>query len=234
MSNTYFQFKQFTIYHDRCAMKVGTDGVLLGAWTDTAGANHILDVGTGSGLIALMLAQRSEASIDAVEIDSEAALQAQENADGSPWKSRVFVHHDAFAHFAAASSTKYDLVVSNPPFFRNSLKPPAGNRSLAKHDTGLPYNILIEHSARILHENGRFCMIIPADERDHFSSLADFNGLSLSRCTNVCSYPGKKPVRCLLEFTRKPSLPVENNLAIRISPGVYSEEYIKLTKEFYL
>ncbi len=215
-------------------MKVGTDGVLLGAWADAGHAKHILDAGTGSGLIALMMAQRSDAFVDAVEIDVDAASQAKENVALSPWNDRICIHTTSFQHFSEMTPKKYDLVVSNPPFFRNSLKPPAGKKSMAKHDVDLSYDDLLSGSARLLNDHGNLCIIIPAADQDHFCILADFYGLSLSKVTSVQPYPHKEPVRCLAEFSKQKHIPcTENSLTIRISPEIFSEEYKKLTKEFY-
>ena len=139
MPNPYFSFKQFTVYHDRCAMKVGTDGVLLGAWTDVSGARDILDIGTGTGLIALMLAQRSEAHIVAVDIDEDAVKQAKENVEKSPWPGRIEVERHDICCFN--SDIRYDVIVSNPPYFFNSLKCPDGQRNIARHTVGLNFEL---------------------------------------------------------------------------------------------
>ena len=154
MSNNYFSFRQFTIHQDQCAMKVGTDGVLLGAWVNVENAQRILDVGTGTGLIALMCAQRSESVIDAVEVDRAASEQAAVNCSASPWKDRITVVHDSFQHFAESTAYRYDLIVSNPPFFKNSLKPKGLARSLARHDDRLSYESLLYYTVKILEPGG--------------------------------------------------------------------------------
>ena len=149
MSNPFFQFKQFTIRHDKCAMKVGTDGVLLGAWAGTESCSRILDVGTGTGLIALMLAQRSKAVVDAIDIDADACLQAQENAESSLFAGRINVFHSDLADFAQASTHLYGLIVSNPPYFVDSLKCPNLQRNTARHTDTLTLEDLLQYSRKV-------------------------------------------------------------------------------------
>ena len=155
MSNPFFQFKQFTIRHDKCAMKVGTDGVLLGAWAGTESCSRILDVGTGTGLIALMLAQRSKAVVDAIDIDADACLQAQENAESSLFAGRINVFHSDLVDFAQASTHLYDLIVSNPPYFVDSLKCPNLQRNTARHTDTLTLEDLLQYSRKLLAPQGR-------------------------------------------------------------------------------
>jgi tRNA1Val (adenine37-N6)-methyltransferase len=236
MSNNYFSFKQFTIYQDQCAMKVGTDGVLLGSWTDVENASRILDVGTGTGLIAIMLAQRSTALIDGVEIEKNACLQARKNATGSPWHKRINLYHDSIQHFSKSRSSGYDIIVSNPPYFQNSLKPPGRLKTLAKHDEGLSYASLLSCSAKLLIPGGRLSFIVPAADQKQFTSLADFHRLQPSRLTWVRPAPMKDYSRCLMEFSAKPGIAyVENELVIRKDDlTAYSDEYVELTRDFYL
>ena len=155
MSNPFFQFKQFTIRHDKCAMKVGTDGVLLGAWAGTESCNRILDIGTGTGLIALMLAQRSKAAIDAIDIEADACLQAQENAESSLFAGRINVFHSDLVDFAQASTHLYGLIVSNPPYFVDSLKCPNLQRNTARHTDTLTLEDLLQYSRKLLAPQGR-------------------------------------------------------------------------------
>lgn len=236
MSNAYFAFRQFTIYHDRCAMKVGTDGVLLGAWTDPDVAGSILDVGTGTGLIAIMLAQRSGAVIHGVEIDESAFQQATTNARLCPWNARLNFFHDSFQHFARQTQYRYDLIVSNPPFFRNSLRPPALGRQLARHDERLSYESLFFYASSLLTSAGRFSLIIPFDETENISRMALFNRLHLHKQTIVRADPDKPPMRCLLEFSKEPvNQPLITEMAIRKSVGEdYSTDYKLLTGAYYL
>lgn len=232
MSKKCFQFKQFSIAHDRCAMKVGTDGVLLGAWTPLNNAQLILEVGTGSGLIALMLAQRSTAQIVAVEIDADAASQAQENVAATNWKNRIEINHCDFLSFS--STLKFDLVVSNPPFFDDSLISPSESRNLARHTRSLSYLNLIEKSVSLLSEKGRICFIIPNDRGEKVEQIAIENGLFLTKKIEVLPKPDALPKRLLLEFSRTPDELLADQLVIEIARHQYSNEYIALTKEFYL
>ncbi len=236
MANNYFSFKQFTVYQDQCAMKVGTDGVLLGSWAGTDHVSRILDVGSGTGLIALMLAQRSGAFVDGVEIEKNACLQSRKNAAGSPWQNRINLYHDSIQHFSEITSLRYDLIVSNPPYFQNSLKPPAKFKSMAKHDVGLTYSSLLVCSARLLMPGGRMAVIIPAADQGQFAVLADFHRLRPLRLTWVKPAPGKEYSRCMMEFTAIEGVQcVENELVIREEDlKTYTREYIEMTKDFYL
>ncbi len=217
-------------------MKVGTDGVLLGAWSGLESASRILDVGTGSGLIAVMLAQRSGAVIDGVEIDEKACKQARENVEGTPWHERISLFHDSFQHFSETTSFRYDVIVSNPPYFQNSLKPPVKAKTTAKHDTALNYTTLLSCCAKLLKPGGRLSFIIPAVDQKQFTGLADFHRLYPSRLTWVRPAPGKEYSRCLVEFTGQTGITCsENELIIRKSDlTAYSDEYIELTRDFYL
>jgi tRNA1Val (adenine37-N6)-methyltransferase len=217
-------------------MKVGTDGVLLGAWVNTEGAGRILDAGTGSGLIAIMMAQRSGAFIDAVETDPASCSQARENVAACPWKERILVHQDSFQTFAGKTANRYDLIVSNPPFFHNSLKPPVKYRAIARHDEKLSYESLLFYTAAILSEEGRLAVILPASEIARFTNLACLHDLHASRQTLVRPDPEKEYSRCLAEFTIHGASSFEKNgISIRNAASAgYSNEYIDITRQFYL
>ena len=233
MSNTYFKFKQFTIHHDRCAMKVGTDGVLLGAWASVRDARRILDVGTGSGLIAIQLAQRTpEAQVTAIEIDAAAAGQAQENVARSPWGDRMEVVCMDFG--AYSPQEKFDLIVSNPPYFVDALRSPDAQRRMARHTEGLNYEVLFRHSSELLAEDGRLAIIIPTEVEELALGSAFAQGWFLARRTNVYTKPGKKCRRLLLEFVKMPVPYVSTDLYIERAEGGYSEDYVTLTRDFYL
>jgi tRNA1Val (adenine37-N6)-methyltransferase len=235
MSNDYFKFRQFIVFHDKCSMKVNTDGVLLGAWADADNIRLALDIGTGSGLIALMIAQRSEAVIDAVEIDPPAALQACENAGRSSWKQRITVYPGRFQDFAAFSVKKYDLIVSNPPYFRNALKPADKRRSNARHDLSLTYEELLKGVASLLTPQGRLCVILPYLMLDDFAGMAFIYGLHCRRITAVKTKHGADFSRILLSFGPVPAgKPDRTELTIYKAEGSYSEDYRELTKDFYL
>lgn len=232
MSNLFFSFKQFTVFHDRCAMKVGTDGVLLGAWTRVDSATQALDIGTGTGLIALMLAQRSQAQITAIDIDAAAVEQARDNVDRSLWKDRIGVELCDVCTYSPAA--RFDLIVSNPPYFVNSLKCPDIQRNTARHTDTLDFGRLIGRAAELLLPEGNFSVIIPADSLDGFRMLAAGCGLHLSRQTLVKSKPDALPKRALLEFVKQPTCCVVDELTIELSQHVYSDRYTALTKDFYL
>jgi tRNA1Val (adenine37-N6)-methyltransferase len=217
-------------------MKVGTDGVLLGAWVEVNGAERILDVGAGTGLIALMCAQRSGSFIDAVEVDTDSSDQAAVNCKNSPWKDRIEVHCRTFQQYAIEARVTYDVIVSNPPFFRNSLKPPDSKRSLARHDDRLNSESLIHYSIKLLSPAGRLALILPYDQSDQFINQAWFYDLYMVRKTAVRPYPGKNYTRCMIEFSRQHTANfVSNEITIRKGAGDgYTEEYKALTSEFYL
>ena len=232
MPDPYFKFKRFTIYHDKCAMKVGTDGVLLGAWTDVNNSKKILDIGTGSGLIALMLAQRCEASITAIDIDMEAVEQAQTNIEATEWKDRMEVLHTDLCKFTP--QYLFDTIVSNPPYFIDSLKCDDIQRNTARHNDTLTSDELFKNVSRLLSSEGEFSLIIPFDQTESAISIAEKYGLYPRRHTQVITRPGLFPKRSLLAFGKHPSTYTTQDLVIELERHVYSEEYIALTKEIYL
>ena len=235
MASDDFRFKRFIVRHDRCAMKVGTDGVLLGTWADVAHAGTILDIGAGSGLVALICAQRSNAMITAVEIDDEAAAQAAENAAGSPWKDRIAVVHSSIEEFAAASGQHFDAIVSNPPYFENSYKAKGERRNLARHADMLTPGDLVRHAAALLADGGSFSCILPAEEECTFADRAEKEGLHLRRKTMVLPREGAEPKRVLFVFRRQQCNASVSSLAIlKRDSNEATEEYKNLTRDFYL
>lgn len=234
MANPYFQFKMFTIRHDRCAMKVGTDGVLLGAWADTSQCTNILDVGTGTGLIALMLAQRESAHIDAIDIDADACHQAKENVAASPFAERICVCNQPLAEYAALSPTRYELIVSNPPYFAQSLKCPDVQRSLARHNDTLSLSSLIADSLRLLAPTGRIALVLPSDRESELSSILACHRLHMVRRTDVVPTPEASPKRLLAELSAVPATCRADTLTIEEARHRYTPEYIALTRDFYL
>ncbi|MDP4238402.1 MAG: methyltransferase [Bacteroidota bacterium] len=235
MPNPYFSFKQFTVFQDRCAMKVGIDGVLLGAWAPVENTNHILDIGTGTGLIALMLAQRSSSLIDAIDIDSSAVAQAAGNIKLSPWATRINVQEMSLQDFAATTTQRYDLIVSNPPYFVNSLKAPSIHRTIARHTDSLTHEELIVNALHLLKPTGRICLILPVNEALDCEKFALNNGLFCTSEVKVIPKPNADVKRMLLEFSLQSyqkeisELVIESNERHR-----YSEEFSLLAKEFYL
>jgi tRNA1Val (adenine37-N6)-methyltransferase len=218
-------------------MKVGMDGVLLGAWVDPYGAKQILDIGTGTGLIALMMAQKSSsAQIDALEIDSEAFEEAVLNASQSTWKDRIQVECSSFQEFAERTDRKYDLIVSNPPFFaKDGLKAPAQNRAQARHSDSLPLEVLISGATNLLAENGRIALILPIESLPEIKDLAISNHLCLSRLCRIKPNPSKPDFRILIELTQKECVTNEEHLMIEFEKHHdYTPDYKDLTKDFYL
>jgi len=276
MGNPWFQFKQFRVSQEKSALRVGTDGVLLGAWCHVKGTKRILDVGTGTGVIALMLAQRTEilinncvvyggegqirdstaeidphsdsviahmnepiaddiaARIEAVEISVEACEDATFNFLKSPWKERLTLHCCNFMQLQLYGNPPFDLIVSNPPFFKNSLRSANHSSSLAKHDVTLTFEQLIIGAKKLLSHEGRLAVIIPAEAFDDFRGTARLAGFYLSRRTIVIPKTGKPPKRALLEFSVVPCYPVEEDLVILLNDQQYSDEFISLTRNFYL
>lgn len=229
-----FRFRQFSVRNELSAMKVGTDGVLLGAWADVAEASAVLDVGTGSGVISLMVAQRGKAMITAIEIDSDAALEAEANVVASPWRERIMVVNDDFVKWAAVTDKQYDHIVSNPPFFANGIVAPDSSRALARHGNGLDYYSLISSASRLLVANGKLSMISPVDRQDDILFSVEMARMSVSRITEVCSVDGQRPVRLLWELSPMPVTTVVDRWSIRDKAGNYSSQYIELTRDFYL
>ncbi len=234
-----FSFKQFTIEQSKTAMKVGTDGVLLGAWCDLPSDldAKILDIGTGTGLIAIMAAQRSPlAMVDAIEIDEMAFEQAVENSQKSPFSSQINIYHCSLQNYLPEESCLYAAIVCNPPYFINSLKNPDSSRSTARHTDSLSFNDLITHSFRLLKEEGILSVILPTAEGNQFIELAKNSGFIVTRTTNIHPTVGAETKRLLIELQKnnEPILIEESHLTIEISRHQYTEEYISLTRDFYL
>lgn len=232
--NNYFQFKQFRIEQARSAMKVGIDGILLGAWADVGDCNTILDIGTGTGLIALMLAQRSQARITAIEIEKNAAEEAAENVAASPWKDRVEVVNVSLQNFAAETTSKFDLIVSNPPFFQNSLKADNESRSLARHTDSLSYETLVQSTSQLLSEKGRCAFIFPETASMEIEKLAQQNQLYIRRITRIAPNEKKPANRILMEMSKKETATVTDDLVIYNNDGSCSAKYKTLTRDYYL
>lgn len=229
-----FQFKHFTIEDAESAMKIGTDGVLLGAWADVAGCSDILDVGTGTGLIAIMAAQRNvEAHIEAIDIVEEAAAEARANVARCPWAERIVVHSGDVKAFGGAK--RYDHILSNPPFFTEAMHSPNAERSVARHATTLTYSDLVAVAEQLLKPEGRLSVVLPYDGAMQFRRAA-FEHLWLTRLTNVVTVEGERPKRVLMEFRRstKPLMPRCDELVIQHRGGHYSSHYMALTRDFYL
>lgn len=242
MSSETFTFQQFTIHQDRCAMKVGTDGVLLGAWAK--GGKRILDIGTGTGLIALMMAQRyPHAHVWGIDIDPDACLQAMENVAQSPFQHQIHILHSSLQDFLPPSPPPidvtgggyFDSIVANPPYYINSLKAPDGKRTLARHADSLPPQALFDGVSRLLADDGTFCAIIPSDRMNDFLAEGYLHHLYPSCRCMVRTMPNKPPKRCLLSFQKqRPKNIAETTVCMMESPNERSEWYQKMTGKFYL
>lgn len=228
-----FRFKQFAVLNDRTAMKVGTDGVLLGAWCAVEGAQRVLDVGTGCGVIALMIAQRNnKAIITGIDIDQGAIEEATLNFANSPWRKRLTA---TLADFnTLTDKVRYDLIVSNPPYFTDSLLPSHESRTLARHTTALSYNQLIDGATRLLTDDGTLALISPTDAEDEIVEAATFASLPVRMMTRVIPVDGAAPKRTLWLLSRRDIPYCENTLTISHIDGSHTREYIELTRAFYL
>ena len=232
-----FQFKQFSVNQDKTAMKVGTDGVLLGAWCPIDNnPNSILDIGTGTGLIALMMAQRTNAlQIDALEIDENAYEQATENFENSPWNDRLYCFHAGLDEFVDDPEDEYDLIICNPPFYSEDFKTNNESRDLARFQDAMPFEELIEAADLLLSENGIFAVIIPYKEEERFIDLCAELELFPIKMTRVKGSHTTPIVRSLLAFKRfELTTLTANELMVEINRHEYTDDYINLTQDFYL
>lgn len=232
-----FRFKQFEIHQDKTAMKVGTDGVLLGAWANVGDSTMVLDIGTGTGLIALMVAQRNEsAKIHAVEIDEISFLQATQNFEISKWKNRLSCFNQSIQDFSNSTAFQYDLIISNPPYFINSTKSDNQAKNNVRHTDNLSFEALAEAVGKLLNLNGKFCVVLPYTEGLIFESIAKGQQLYCTQKMIVRGRDFKPPERLLMQFERLEKPTIETNLIIQNSPKRhdYTADYIRLTKDYYL
>lgn len=230
---TPFRFKQFSISHNQCAHKVGTDGVLLGAWVNANNAQSILDIGTGSGLIALMLAQRfPESVVIGIELDHPSFLQAQANSANSPFAKRVHIIHDDFIKHNF--NQKFDLIVSNPPFYRGNTSTGKTERDRARHEEHLPQSDFLEKTVQLLNPTGKLAVVLPKEEGEHLIEEALKKKLFPSKLTRVFGAPNAPEKRWLIEFSFENTPRTEDTLMVRNENGDRSEGYKTLTKDFYL
>lgn len=231
-----FKFKKFQVNQDKCAMKIGTDGVLLGAWTSLKNDPFsVLDIGAGTGILSLMLAQRSKAElIEAIEIDDNAYEQCAENFDNSVWNDRLTCYHASLLEFVEEIEDNYDLIVCNPPFYTEDYKTENDARDLARFNDAMPFDHLIYAVANLLSENGLFTIIIPLKEESSFIDLALKNGLFPNKILRVRGNLNSDIKRSLIEFSFKNKTLKTSELTIETSRHKYTEDYIKLTKDFYL
>ena len=232
-----FKFKQFTLNQDRCAMKIGTDAVLLGAWCPIDNTpKSILDIGAGTGVLALMLAQRTNADqIDALEIDEQAYEQCVENFEGSAWADKLFCYHAGLDEFVDEPEDEYDLIISNPPFYSEDFKTENEQRDLARFQDAMPFEDLIEAADLLLSENGLFAVVIPYKEEERFIDLCAEYELYPVKATRVKGSHKTPIVRTLLAFKRfELSVLTADELVVEINRHEYTDDYINLTQDFYL
>ena len=235
MPNTYFQFKQFIIHQNNCGMKISTDAVILGALASHEMAERILDIGTGTGVIALMLAQRfPESMVNGVEIDKDAFVQAKENVALSPWKDSITLSHQSFQDYSAAKPGSFDLIVSNPPYFPAHIKSKDHQRNLALHNDALSFQDLVNGVAWLLAPKGQFWVILPERQMRDLEKLAMDKGLFLRKKVVIRNHPEARVLRVVQAFSFLVQAPMETNLCIRDQDRNYSEVYKGLLKDFLL
>jgi tRNA1Val (adenine37-N6)-methyltransferase len=240
MSNTYFQFKEFTVHQDQTAMKVCTDACLFGGWVaeqiqhSSSNVQHILDIGTGTGLLSLMLGQKTSAHIDAVEIDEAAAQQAGENFRTSPWNNRLRLHHSSIQQFNQPNHELYDAILSNPPFFNKSLKSSDDKKNIAKHTDELSYDVLSSTVYSLLNDDGKFYILLPYALLDSFNVIAEKQHLYLQAKINIRQTEKHSYFRTIGVYTKHVSIHVEESeITIKIN-NEYSPEFTNLLKDYYL
>lgn len=231
-----FRFKAFTVEQDQCAMKIGTDGVLLGAWTSVDHRPQaILDIGAGTGILSLMIAQRSNAqTIEAIEIDDDAFEQCAENFENSPWADRLFCFHASLLEYIEAVDDTFDLIICNPPFYSEDYKTDNEARDLARFNDAMPFEHLIYAAVNLLSEEGVFSVVIPKKEASNFIELASMAGLYPKRILHVKGNPDAEIKRSLIEFTFEDLDAQTTELIIETARHQYTQDYINLTKDFYL
>lgn len=234
-----FRFRQFSVSNRHSAMKITTDSILLGAWTDVAGTGRILDAGTGTGVLALMMAQRiPDASVTAIDIDPVAADEAMTNFDASPWRGRLHAVAGDFLEMERCDGGAFDLIISNPPFFGNGEKAPDSRRAMARHGAGFNLQSLISHSASLLDTDGRLAFIAPSLRDEEVEFEAVLNGFSVRRHTSVVTRPKSNlPERSLWMLAKAGDSGVSRHDLLHIRDphtGAYSEAYRELVKDFYL
>lgn len=231
-----FKFKQFQIRQDNTAMKVGTDGVLLGAWVAiNEHVTSVLDIGTGTGLIALQIAQRSDCElIDALEIEPDAYEQAVANFENSDWADRLFCYHASLQEFTEEIDEKYDLIISNPPFYNATYKALETNRALARHTESLTFEELLHHAAKLLSKSGSCAFIIPFEKEENFLQTARQNNLFAKRITRVKGNVNTAIKRSLLQLSFENNTPIIETIAIEIERHLYTETYKEIVQDFYV
>lgn len=232
--NTEFRFKQFVVKQENTAMKVCTDSCIFGAIVNPGDAERILDIGAGTGLLSLMLAQRSNGLIDAVELDTNAAAQSEENFKASPWGDRLRLHHSSIQSFVNEAECQYDFIVSNPPFYPQSLKSDQKDRNLAMHSDALSFEELVDCIGKLLSGHGRFSVLLPAFEADLFKLKSEAAGFSLNETITVHNHENGPVIRSINTFSRENKEVKTDSLIIRDAANEYSKGFQRLLKDYYL
>jgi tRNA1Val (adenine37-N6)-methyltransferase len=229
-----FRFRQFTIEDEQSTLRVGTDSMLLGSWADPGNAKRILDIGTGCGVLALMMAQKSDAEIEAIDIDQASQMEALMNFSNSPWSARLKAIHESVQTYAERATAGFDFIITNPPYFSNSLKSQSLRMNRARHDDSLSFTELAGISSRLLTTDGILALILPTILAERLQLTCKAHGLFLSRSLKVSAHPATSPKRTLMEFTKnKINHPATSDLTIRDSAGKFMSEYLALTGCFH-
>jgi tRNA1Val (adenine37-N6)-methyltransferase len=235
MANNFFNFRQFTVKQDKTAFKVGTDSVLLGACADTAGTKEVLDIGTGTGLLAMMIAQRSEALITAIEPDKLSYEQAVENISACKWADRIRVINSDLLEFSRENRDKFDMIITNPPYFRNSLLNPDPVKSSARHSFSLSSEDILKSASLLLKSDGSLQLIMPYEEGTVFIAEAGIHGFYCNIILKIKPNPTGKIIRMIMKFEKVKKQVYEKFLTIETGTRHrYTEEYKEVTKEFYI
>lgn len=229
-----FHLKQFSLLHHQSSMKVGTDALLLGIWTSIDKVARILDVGTGCGILALLAAARSQALVDAVELDESSFKEAAENFFNAPFHKRLYAIHDDFNHFAAVADQKYDLIISNPPFFINDMRASEKKRNDARHGDRLNYEGLCKGTSALLNKDGRFCLVLPYEESKVFIQIAATYNLHVNRQLLIIPKRGLPPNRINLELSFNTHALLSEAFVIRETDGTFTHQYIRFFKDFLI
>ena len=234
MSETFFHFKQFTVHQDKCAMKVGTDAVLLGSWVKADKALQILDIGTGSGVIALMIAQKSNAQIDAIDVDENAFQQSLENFKNSRWPIRLNSKHKSLQNYSIEYTGKYDLIITNPPYFHHASKPAIESRLNARHSDLLTFDELLDGVKKLLNPDGQFYVILPCKEGLEFLDKAQRKELFCHHLLRIKTKADKNEKRLIMKFGFQLDKLKEEEIIIQEDDGSFTQEYIDLTYDYYI
>ena len=235
MDTRPFSFKAFSLFHHRSTMKVGSDAILLGIWTKLENVKNVLDVGCGSGIISLLIASRSSAKIDAIDIDDHSVAESIENFSKSPFSARLKAENIDFKNFISVSEQNYDLIVSNPPFFTNDLLSPEIRKTKARHSVSLNYNELCAVSKKLLKENGRLSVVIPYFKHEEFINVARENSLYLNRKLLIFPKRGSSPNRVNMEFSKtNMSGIVTEYFIIREENNNFTAQYHEWLNDYYL